>query len=202
MGKIRQRQQKRKSEIIEAALRLAEDTPFQDINVADICEAVDISVGGFYHYFNRKSDLLTGFFGLIDSYMEEEVFPLLTRENEFENLQLFAHGIACHVMENGVERAKLLNTISPIDVDDMKRPRPLKKQLTMICERGQEKGQFRKSFSPDRMADLLLIGARGVISDWARRDGPYSLVQTMDDYFKLVLSFDLSASALPDTDIQ
>ncbi len=79
--KVRQKRIKRRSEIIEKTLQLIQTTPFQELSVRDICEAAGISIGTFYHYFKQKDDLLIGLLCLVDIYMEEKVFPLLTSDN-------------------------------------------------------------------------------------------------------------------------
>lgn len=191
MGKAMRKHDVRKNEIIETALRLTEDTPFEEISVSDICEAVGISIGGFYHYFNRKSDLLVGFFTVADEYLAKEVFPYLTMDDPVESLKKFAHGWSIHVFEHGVDRAKVLNTIAPADYDHSKRPRPTKLMLTDLFQAGQDLGQIPKKFTADKLADMYLIGIRGVISDWARRDGPYSIVQAIDDFADFMLTFKL-----------
>ena len=69
MAKIKQKQMQRRSEIIETVIPLLEKTSFEDLSMADICQAAGISVGSFYHYFHAKSDILVGLLALIDVYM-------------------------------------------------------------------------------------------------------------------------------------
>jgi len=188
MGKVNRKREVRKQEIIETVIRLAGDTPFEDISISDICEACDISVGAFYHYFHRKSDLLIGFFNLIDDYMEEKVFPYMDKENELENLRVFYLGWADHVCENGLERAKLLNSSAPVDYDQNKDSRPIRRELVKLVERGQAKGQITAMFSPEKTADLILLALRGVTVDWSRSNGAYPLGQKMDEFMQFVLA--------------
>ena len=109
MSKVAQKQLKRRTEIIETALRLMNDTPFDALSVSDICEAADISIGSFYHYFNKKSDLLVGLLSLVDEALEEEVYPGLSHDSEPENLRLLAMGFAAYINKNDLERSRLIS---------------------------------------------------------------------------------------------
>lgn len=189
MGKSTRKRAARKQEIIETALHLAEEIPFEEISVSDICETVGISIGGFYHYFNRKNDLLVGFFGLIDEYLVSEIFPLLSKDEPVKSLKTFAHYWAVHVYEHGIDRAKLLNTIEPVEYDPTNHPRKTRLMLVELFQAGLDLGQIPEIFGAERMADLFLIAIRGVISDWARRNGSYSLVNTMDDFVRFYFTF-------------
>jgi AcrR family transcriptional regulator len=85
MSKVKQKQIKRRAEIIEAAIVLMNGTPFEELSVNDICAAAGISVGSFYHYFYEESRHPIGLFGLIDDYLIEEVFPKLDHADEAQN---------------------------------------------------------------------------------------------------------------------
>jgi AcrR family transcriptional regulator len=67
MSKVIKKQMQRRSMIIEKLIPKLSDTPFDQLSVADICEAAEISIGSFYHYFKTKSDLLIGLMGNIGS---------------------------------------------------------------------------------------------------------------------------------------
>jgi AcrR family transcriptional regulator len=185
VSRVGQKQEKRRVEIIEKTLKLMETVPFDDISIQDICSFANISIGSFYHYFSRKSDLLVGLLGLIDVYMGEQVFPLLTNEDELENLKLLFRGFCQRTVETGLERAKLVSACHVLDQDLYGEMRPLWKKVAEIVGRGQEKGQITTLFPTDKLSDLLLISMRGFVFDWSRRDGSYSLIERMDEFVKL-----------------
>ena len=74
MSKISRKQAKRRQEIIEAAIPLITSASFEEISVSDICRSIGISIGSFYHYFSKKSDLLIGLLWLIDEDLAENTF--------------------------------------------------------------------------------------------------------------------------------
>lgn len=181
MRKVQMKQMKRRAEIIETVLPLLETAPFEELSVTEICKYADISVGTFYHYFTTKSDLLVGLLGLIDAYFINEVFSLLTSENEAENLRLFAHHWALYVEDHGLERSRLISRVEPSEHYLTGERREILDVLEHIFRRGQEKGQFSAPESPEKLTELFLLAVRGVCVDWSRRNGSYDLVARTDE---------------------
>ena len=185
MSKVSRKQARRRFEIIESAIPLIASTSFEEISVSDICKAVGISIGTFYHYFTKKSDLLIGLLWLIDEDLEENIFPLLTNENELDNLRIFSHGWAQHIDRHGLERSKLISTIEPAAEDISGNKRITTIRLEEIMARGQEKQQIRKDIRAEDLAQMFLLALRGVTVDWSRVDGRYSVQEKMEQYISL-----------------
>lgn len=187
MRKVQMKQMKRRAEIIETVLPLLETVPFEELSVTEICKYADISVGTFYHYFTTKSDLLVGLLGLIDGYFINEVFPLLTSENEAENLRLFAHHWALYVDAHGLERSRLISSATPSEHYLNGERREILDVLEGIFRRGQEKKQFLAPEAPEKLTELFLLLIRGVCVDWSRRSGSYSVIERTDELGALFL---------------
>lgn len=180
MTKVKQKQSKRRVEMLEAAIPLISQRPFEEISVAEICQALGISVGSFYHYFKKKDDLLVGLLWIIDEDLAENTFPLLTCESEIENLKLFAHGWAEHVAGHGIERSKLISSINPDSTEFSEHDRPAIRKLHALIAAGQAKGQITADFEADTLTGLFLTTLRGITLDWSRREGRYALTERVD----------------------
>ena len=189
MDKSTRKGKVKKQEIIEAFLRLMETTPFEEISVTDICAAAGISIGGFYHYFNRKNDILILAFQLNEEHLVNKIVPLFSKNEPVENLKTFAHHWAIHIYKQGIKIAKPICTLAPSDYDHKGHINKTKQILFELFRTGQAMGQIPEIFGAERMADLFLIALRGVFIDWARRDGSYSLVNTMDEFIQFFLTF-------------
>lgn len=185
MSKVKQKQRKRRAELIEAAIPIITRTSFADIGITEICRELGISSGSFYHYFSKKSDLLIGLLWLIDEDLEENVFSLLTCEDEIENLKRFAHYWAAHVNANGIERSILISTINPESDDFPEHERPAMIKLREIISAGQAKGQITTDYEVNTLAYLFLMTLRSVTLDWSRRGGSYPIVEQMDQYISI-----------------
>ena len=187
MTKVKQKQSKRRIEILEAVIPLISQQSFEEISVAEICQSIGISIGSFYHYFTTKNDLLIGLLWIIDEDLVENTFPLLTNKNELENLKLFAHGWAEHVSSHGIERSKLISSINPDNEEFAEHDRPAIRKLQEIILAGQTKKQITKEYDADTLTDLFLITMRGITQDWSRRDGSYVLTERMDQNIEILL---------------
>ncbi len=180
MAKVKEKQNRRRIEILEAAIPIIAQGSFEEIGISDICREIGISIGSFYHYFTKKDDLLVGLLWIIDADLEETTFPRLHCENEIDNLKLFARGWAEHVASHGIERSKLISSINPDSADFPEHERPAVKKLREIITAGQEKGQITADFDAETLADLFLTTLRGITLDWSRREGSYPLYERMD----------------------
>lgn len=178
---VRKKQARRRSEIIEAVIPLITGEDFDTISVNDLCKAAGISVGTFYHYFTQKTDMLIGLLWLIDEDLEQNVFPLLTKKDEMENLRIFAHAWANHIKEHGLERSKLIATMNLESEMLIESERSSIQRLKKIFEDAQKKGQLGKEDSVDTLTEYFLLMLRSVSNDWSRREGKYDIVQKMDD---------------------
>lgn len=187
MSKIKEKQAKRRAEIIQAAAPIIADVPFEDISIAEICARLGLSVGSFYHYFTKKSDLLIGLLWLIDEDLEKNVFPHLNSEDELENLRTFAHGWAGHVDAHGIERSKLISGINPENSDFIEQERLSVSKLGEIISRGQAKGQISSEFDRDTLVESFILMLRSITLDWSRRDGSYSIIEKMDQYISFAI---------------
>ena len=187
MTRVQKKQIQRRAEIIEAVIPLLNAASFEDLSVSDICSAANISVGSFYHYFERKTDLLVGLLGLIDSDLETKVYPRLICYDERDNLLLFASAWAEYVDSHGIARSKLISSVEPTDVDYTGQKRSSRSILEEIMRRGQEKGQITAEYDADTLADMFLMAIRGVTVDWSRHDGSYSISDKMDRCIRFFL---------------
>ena len=88
--------------------------------------------------------MLVGLLWLIDEDLEQNVFPLLTKKDEMENLRIFAHAWAKHIEEHGLERSKLIATMNLDSEVLVESERSSIQRLHQIFEDAQKKGQLGK----------------------------------------------------------
>ncbi len=180
MSKVKEKQLRRRSEIIEAVIPLIASVPFDELSVNEICEAAGISVGSFYHYFEKKSDMLVGLLGLIDEYLESEVYPQLSEGAAMDKLRRFALEWARYVESHGIERSKLISSVAPSNTDLGGQKRSSLVYLEKLMSEGQTEGCIAASQSPGELAELYLLALRAITTDWSRLGGSYSIVEKME----------------------
>ena len=182
MSRIKEKQAKRRSEIIESVIPLIASEDFDKISVSDLCETAGISIGTFYHYFTKKTDILVGLLLIIDEDLEENIFPLLTKKDEMENLRILTHGWALHIQNHSLEQSKLISAVNPESEGMLESERVSVRRIRQIFESAQKKGQIGTRFSPEKLTDFTLLMLRSVSTDWSRREGNYDIVQKIDDF--------------------
>ena len=187
MSNVKEKQQRRRSEIIEALIPLIASVPFEQLSVNEICAAAGISVGSFYHYFEKKSDLLVGLLGLIDEHLEEAVYPLLSEGGAVEKLRGFAREWAKYVNAHGLERSKLISSVEPANTDLSGQKRSSVVFLENIFREGQAQGVIDSARSPEALGELYLLALRAVTTDWSRNNARYSLPEKMEEFMDIWL---------------
>ena len=187
MTKVEKKQAAKRAEIIEKIVPMLEDRSFEEISVEDICAAAGISVGSFYHYFEKKSDILVGLFSRIDSWMEANAFPLMKKRSEAENLRIFAKLWLKYIEENGLEHSRLISSINATDNTVSGEKRTTAAKLEEVFRKGQERGSLSAELSPQTAASMFMIALRGLALDWTRRNAAYSLAETGDVYIDLLI---------------
>lgn len=188
MRTVEKKQVQRRKEIIEAVMPLLETTPLNELSVKDICAAAGISVGAFYHYFERKEDLGIAVIMKADEYLTQNVFPHMTSYDEIENLRIYGMGITRQVVELGIERARFTMAYfkpSEKDLDGNLRAEPEK--LTQTVRMGQEKGQIICDYPPEELAEFVHTAIQGVGLEWIRDDGAYPLLDKMEHFLDVFL---------------
>lgn len=179
---VKEKQAKRRSEIIESVIPLIASEDFDRISVSDICKAAGISIGSFYHYFTQKTDILVGLMLIIDEDLEENVFPLLTHEDEMENLRIFTHGWASHIQNHSLEQSKLISAVNPEVEGMLEKERVSVRRIRQIFEAAQKKGQIGTRFTTEELTEFTLLMLRSVSTDWSRREGNYDIVKKTDSF--------------------
>ena len=187
MTKIEQKQNAKRKEILLKLLPVLETRTLDELSVEDICSIADISVGSFYHYFEKKSDILVALFTRTDIYMEENAFPKMKGKDHLNNIRIFATEWVKFNESDGPERSKMITSINVTDQSLRGDVRSPIKVLTEEIEAGQKNGTIRTDMTPDRIATMFMIGLRGLGLDWTRRGGSYSLTGYGKDYIELLI---------------
>lgn len=180
----------RKKEIVDTTLHMMKNMELEDLNVKTVCDKLGISIGTFYYYFESKEELIHEVYTNIDDYLLERIQDRLMHEDEEVNLIEYAHIYADHVKLMGEITGNSLSA-RPIPLPSTKEEiqkehtRTLFRVLHQILKEGQTKGQFSRSFNPERMTEYMIIFLRGISSDWGRRNQCYDIAEAYDTQIRL-----------------
>ena len=77
MTKRQQQAENSRRHIYEVSMKLFDEYGFDKVTIAMICKEANISTGAFYHYFEKKEDVLVEQYRVIDRALWMEDFSKL-----------------------------------------------------------------------------------------------------------------------------
>lgn len=173
----KQRAMATKHKIFATALSLFSERPYEDVSVADICKAAEISVGAFYHHYKTKDEVLQEGYAFFDQQTEDAWgsfnpptalagirFLVEAQLSSMEEIGVVA---ATQFFRNQLTSDKVLNYIMG---DGRFFTNTLRSEIARHL--GESEGS---AHSCCLLEDVLSI-TRGVIYDWCLHKGGYDLV--------------------------
>lgn len=167
--------------IISDAVRdLLSKYKFQDISVKMICDAADVSVGSFYHYFPSK-DFILLVKNLCDEYFEELLQTHTFTGDTMQDVKFWMWNHTWYVeKEFGLDmQIELFRSQLSHSADSNKEffiaSRPFVKTLKQLLTDGVESGQLTKTIPVKTMVDELLRCSNGTLFDWCIKNGGYNV---------------------------
>lgn len=153
----------KRNEILDAALRLVYSKGYERMTIQDILDALDISKGAFYHYFDSKSAVLEALTERMQSDVQQALIDLTRDPNAtvldklqrffttFDRFRMAEKSIVIQLLhvwytdDNAIVRQK-------VDAAIMKWRKPL---LTQIIQQGINEGTLTTPY-PDLAAEIIL----------------------------------------------
>ena len=164
-----------KMRIAEKAMELFKVSGFESVKIQEICQAAEVSVGAFYHYFESKENIIENAYIEVDKIVAQRVDAMEYDTSYekiikiFEEASLFVEDLG-HVFMSDLYRFMLAST-SKYTLSKTRYPYIV---LQQIFEKGIENGEFIDSNS-QRFTDMCMRIGRGVVVDWCLNEGKYSL---------------------------
>jgi AcrR family transcriptional regulator len=182
-----------KGELIEVAGQLFHQNGYSKTSVQDIVDAVGVTKGSFYYYFQGKEDLL---FLIHDEYIsrilkvarEVESNPNLSCA---EKLKKIVFDIVNSIGKGFAPNAKVffqeIKHLKPEHLTITKKKRKEYQDIvTNIIREGIQFGEFRKDLDPQIVA-LSLFGMCNWTYQWMKPGGQKSTIEIADTFIALLL---------------
>lgn len=187
MTRRQQQAAETRQKIYVSTISLYQTKPYDSVTIADICEAADISVGSFYHYFKDKDEVFNEGYQLLTQVYQERskdcsfppvehmlylirIFSECTEKRGYRFMSVSLHNEVLH------SRSYVNNPNRPIYQD-------IYKELVKAFACGALSGG-----SPDAiLCDIVRI-MKGTLYDWVVREGCFSLPEEVDRMAKMVLA--------------
>ena len=165
-----------KFKISEAAVQLFKVNGYEQVKVADICKAVGISVGAFYHHFDSKDSIFTTAYKQIEILIEDTIS---SRHYTTPICKLFdIIDLAAEIVErlgsNYISQVYKQNLVTKAEYT-LSKKRYTYIEIYKVIEQALEAGILKCDLSADEITHMIIRIERGIIYDWCLFDGQYDL---------------------------
>lgn len=179
----------KKLHITGIAMALFKERGYTNVKVTEICQAADISLGTFYHYFSSKDSIIDETYQLVD----EQIFEHL-QGKEFatpiDKILGLLEMSAC-IMQDELGFLLIVGSyyqlISSKPDYSYSHKRKLYKTLEQTIQEGIDQGYFKEDTNKTEIAEMCLRLGRGDILDWCMQGGTYKLSDLIVKDLKLML---------------
>jgi AcrR family transcriptional regulator len=198
---LRERYERRRSEVIAAAAHLFAERGYQATSMSDLTEATGLAAGGLYHYIGSKEELLI-------SICDELLDPILARAREIaataappaEQLRELLRAWLAHIATHRDHMLVFAQERHVIEREPQWRHvrgqrKAFEELLDAILARGEREGTIRGA---DRGLTLMaLLGMVNYTPQWLDLEGRLSPEQIADGYCDLILSASRPSASTP-----
>ncbi len=173
-----------KLKITQVAMELFKTQGYYSVKVQDICNAAEVSVGAFYHYFKSKDEIFNNGYMQVDILLQERVEAIDSFINTKDEILVILGEAGALLQElswNFVAQA-YKQLMSEQTKYTLQSDRFVFQRIQKAIEVGIEKNELVASITPSELTITLLRISRGVIFDWCLHEGNYDLREkTMSD---------------------
>ena len=195
---ISRRQRKKRDtrrKILDAAMALMSETPYDQVRIEDICTAADVANATFFLHFENKSALVLAFneevAGKISEELGEAQGTCAERLRKLLFVYLAEWGNHRHLMRQIVlefisqpNSGSGFNEVSPGLLD----------LVGKIIDRGQQTGEFDRKIAPETAALALIAAWNALAIAWAKsgdtKQAAEAHWQTLDMFLTGLISRD------------
>lgn len=193
MKQIRERKGT-KEKIRECAISLFKENGFDNVTVAQICKAVDISKRTFYYHFESKEAILDGIVGHVGYQTQQLMDALIHEETNVGSLWGMMKGYALDAESNGpaITERVFYNVLQGKETAQFPQEMVLFKTATRTIANAQNAGEISNPAPPEQIAFCLYQALRGTAFTWCSQGGQYSLLKEYRQVFEALLGIQIS----------
>lgn len=177
-----------RNKIYQCAMDLFVEYSYERVTVKEICKAAEVSIGGFYHYFSSKMDILNDGYRLFDERVREDLTKY-TIEDPLDKI-LFLIGEQCRSAQSlGVSAfAQLFKSqLTSEEKYIVNTERFFYHEMESSVSKAIDKGLLVGK--EEIITEEILSVARGLIYDWILHEGSYDLKERSLKMVRIILEY-------------
>ena len=176
-----------KNRIYEVGMDLIRRKGFEHVSISEICREAGVSVGLFYYYFSTKQEILNEKFRRADEYFDDRIRSSLPDGHAGDRIRRYAQGYFSFVRDDGLDLMR--HFYSTGNTFFVQSGRAMQRVLRDVILEGQRRGQVRVDMNAEECVNTAFTVLRGVVFDWALRDGSYDVVSDTDRYVEMLVAY-------------
>lgn len=179
-----------KKQILDTSMKLISKYGYDNVKISEICKEVGISIGGFYHHYKSKGDLIVEIYKEFDISLEDYVKNNLQKENYIDKILSIILYQVSYAKQNGVDIVKQIYKAQLYEGTDffISEKRKIIQILKDTIQKGQDNNEITKEFTASQITTYLLRLSRGILYDWCVHNGNYDVLDETYISINLLLS--------------
>lgn len=171
-----------KEKIYSICIEMMLKKGYDQINITDICKKAGISVGGFYHHFKSKEDIIIEAYKQADEQVSSVIESNILTGNSFDKIRQVFRLQMEGATSSGV---KLLTQLYKSQINEgnnflFSKDRVLPRVLSEIVKEGQQNNEITEIYDVDFIVKELLRFSRSIMYDWCAHAGEFNIIEEMD----------------------
>lgn len=183
-----ERSRQTKQRIYDTSISLFEKYGFDNVKIKEICEAADVSVGSFYHFYPSKEHILLAYSEASDEYFKE----LSTRLEESSPIKMLLELVHLKIdflAHSGVETCQktFIANMNHHDGHSLDISHQAYTSFAEVIQKGIDSHTFKAEVDAWKVTGVLRLLISGILTHWCLEDGGFDVYQEADNQVRCLL---------------
>lgn len=173
-----------KDEILVKAIEMFQKNGYDKVSINEICKALGVTKGAFYHYYKSKSDLLLKEYKRVEGQLLNYYNDRISHSAK-EQLRAIIDWYIDYFQPHRIGEVRLF---LKVQLEDHYKNYPYTNKdqrmiLINILSKGIQQGYFRKDMDPVKTTEYFFTYLFGLHYEWALREHEIDFEKRMNDFF-------------------
>lgn len=168
-----------KNHILNCAIRLINQSGYDNVSITQICKEAGISKSTFHYYYPLKKDLLSSFDNYFNDFVEKSYLRILEQDTSIKQIWTIFQILFEQDLKHGpkiVQQVYIQNLLEN-DQRDYPKGMGIWDTLVSLVAKSQAAKEMQNSMPPEDIAYALCFGTRAGILTWAIENGESDLFE-------------------------
>lgn len=192
-----ERSKQTRQRIYDTSISLFEKHGFDHVKIKDICEAADVSVGSFYHFYPSKEHILLAYSEASDEYFKE----LSSHLEETSPVQMLLDLVQLKIdflAQSGVATCQktFIANLNHHDGNALDISHKAYATFLDVIQKGIDGHIFKSDVDAGKITELMRFLISGLLTHWCLENGEFDVYQEADKQMKYLLELILEPKSI------